>query len=82
MPLPNPDLEINRTARPDEKIPCPVGTQRDFVRKKGPISDDLGLRSPVIQELFQNEKCYFYRSICLDNDGSLSRAMFIRVHMV
>ena len=36
----------------DEKIPWPRYTTR-IVQKKSPISDDLGLRSPVIQRTFR-----------------------------
>ena len=32
-------------------------------RNKRPISDDFGLRSPVIQETISNEKCYLYCSM-------------------
>ena len=58
----------NEKLRPDEKIPCMhgLGTLRQFHgKKKWPISDDFGLRSPVIQKPFQTKRgipLYLYRS--------------------
>ena len=62
-PLPKTDLEKNETSSlaPDEKFHG-LGKRRES-RNKRPISDDFGLRSPVIQETISNEKCYLYCSM-------------------
>ena len=53
-PLPKTDLENNIIAT-GLKIPWPKHTRR-FMQRKWAISDDFGLRSPVIQKPFSPKK--------------------------
>ena len=57
--------------RTECKFPRPVGTQRESHENKwGVFSDDLGLRSPVIQiTKTPKNKCYLYRSTRQKKDG-------------
>ena len=42
--------------------PMALGIQRESRKNKWSISDDFGLRIPVIQRRFRPKKVYFFRS--------------------